>query len=86
MNQLEKVALTCDGIGTCVKKRFLEKEVHSFRGHFLNWLEIGIRMQPSKGTGSALTRNVSFSLFKVIDEDLSFAFACSILASTDLLG
>jgi len=76
------MALTCDGIGTFVKKGFLEKKLHLFRRHFLNWLVIGIRMQRSKGTSSSLTWNASFSLFMTIDEDSSFAFASLILSST----
>ena len=82
MNQLEKGALTCDASGIRVKKGFPETKRHDFRRHCLNWLEFGIRMRPSQGTSSCLTMNVSFSLFKAADEDISFAFACSILAST----
>lgn len=60
----------------------MEKELDYCRRFRLNWLEIGIRMGQSEGTSSSLTRNVSFNLFRIVNEDRSFFLASVILSES----
>ena len=83
VSELGKPVLTFYDGGAPIREGLMEKELDYPRRFWLNWLEIRIRMRQSKGTSSSLTRNVSFNLFRIVDEDRSFFLASAILSETE---
>jgi hypothetical protein len=79
------VELTLDDDGVLVRKWLEEEEIDEVRWFRRDQLRTGNEQRTEvTWAGATLTfmRDFSFSVFKVAEEDLSFAFAASILSRT----
>lgn len=81
MSGCEGSKLTNYDGGACIQKRLVDKKPDGSRPLSFHWLEFTISIMRSYKRGRSLrTQNLSFSVFKIVDELLSFAFATAILS------
>ena len=82
-DRVSESILTLNDVGSFVGERAKEKKPDHFRWHTIDWLYLGpVSVQAQRNIHDlTVALKLSFSLFKTLDDDLSFSIANFILSA-----